>query len=305
MNSVDIFAIISSVFGIIGSLLTIIIFLHFKEQKLFYRKLILVLSFYDLLQSISYILPGKINIYVCHVQMFAIGITGITSQCWSGAISFVSYLKVVRNKPDEYLEKVYKYFHIAMGILVLIITLIITVFGTPTKKDTYWCWCSQMRITMMMYIFYWILMISCLIFYILTVIELRKVFKKILKIQFKVSKEKQMTQFRIQLRMSMIPLIYIITLIPATIKRFKEEFDSNSKSSTAINILQAIGTTTHGFWDFLIFVVFVGEMRRKITRCYKKEHIIEDDPKVSTIQEIPLSNDSGGELEPLMEQIIK
>ncbi|KAJ5070699.1 g protein-coupled receptor [Anaeramoeba ignava] len=289
MNSVEISTFISCIFGIIGSLLIIIIFLIFKEQKLFYRKLILVLSFYDLLQSISYILPGKNYHILCHVQMYAIAITGITSQYWCAAISFVSYLKVVKNKTDQYLQKLYQLLHISMLILDVLFILIVTFFGTPTKKETYWCWCSEMGLTMMMYTFYWIFMVICLVFYLLTIIKLRAVFKIISQIQIQISKEKQLAQFKIQLRMSLIPLIYIILLIPPTIKRVNEEIHPNSKSSIIINILQAIATTSHGFWDFLIFIVFVKEMRKKIRNCSSISNQNRDQ-KYSSIQDFETSN---------------
>ncbi|KAJ5074326.1 g protein-coupled receptor [Anaeramoeba ignava] len=276
MNAADICAIIGSIFGILGSILIIILFVYFGEGKLFYKKLILILSIYDLSQSISYILPGKTDSLVCSIQMYLIGITGLTSQYWSCSISIISYLKVVKDRNDKYLEKLYKSLHLLMWILVFFCIVIIAVFGSPTHSDTYWCWCKQKGITGMMYFFYWTFLVLCLIFYILTVARLKRNFQKIMKSDSKIPKETQMTQLRIQLRMTMIPLIYIILLIPSTIKRVHEFIIENPNDWISVDVLQSIFITTHGFWDFLIFIVFNEEMRKKISEsCFGSSNNLE------------------------------
>ncbi|KAJ5080058.1 g-protein coupled receptor 157-like [Anaeramoeba ignava] len=253
--------------GLIGALLIIIIFRYFRKLKLFYRKLVFILSIYDLLQSISYLLPGRSNEIICKIQYYFLAIFASTSQFWSATISLISYLKVVKEFNDKKLNKIHKWFHLIMLIPIIVLVTVVGYSHDYNNSKTYWCTSITRAFLITLYTFNWIYIIICLIFYILTMIRLRKEFNFLSNNYSPTSKKSQINQVWVQLRMSLIPLIQIIILIPGTIRRSREWMENSPHDILSIDIIHSLLITSQGFWDFWIFIIFDPEMRNKLRNC--------------------------------------
>ncbi|KAJ5080055.1 g-protein coupled receptor 157 [Anaeramoeba ignava] len=258
----EIATIIGSSLGLIGALLIIIIFLYFKENKIFYRKLVFILSIYDLFQSLSYLLPGNSNENLCKIQYYFLAIFASTSQFWSASISLTSYLKIAKEFDDKKLNKIQKWLHLIMFIPIIVLVIIVGYSHDYNKFKN----------LLILYSFNWTYIIICLIFYILTMIRLRKIIKFLSKEFSSTVKKSQMNQVWIQIRMSLIPLIQIILLIPATIRRLRNMINSSVPDITAVDILHSLLATSQGFWDFWIFIIFDSEMRNKLKHCSSRKN---------------------------------
>ncbi|KAJ5080062.1 hypothetical protein M0811_14211 [Anaeramoeba ignava] len=236
--------IIGASLGLIGALLIIIIFLYFKENKIFYRKLVFILSIYDLFQSITYLLPGNSDQNLCEIQYYLLAISATTSQFWSASISVISYLKVVKEIDDKKLNKIHKWFHLIMLIPIIILIIIAAYSHDYNDSKTYWCASTTQIYLIFIYGFNWIYVINCLVFYILTIIQLKKVFKSISSDHSFSSLTAQKNQLWIQIRMSLIPLIQIIIMIPATIRRLRNIIDPSASDIIVIDILHSLLVTS-------------------------------------------------------------
>ncbi|KAJ5080056.1 g-protein coupled receptor 157-like [Anaeramoeba ignava] len=266
MKGEEIATIIGSSLGLIGALLIIIIFLYFKENKIFYRKLVFILSIYDFFQSITYLLPGNSDQNLCKIQYYLTAIFASTSQFWSAIIALTSYLKVVKEFNDKKLNKIQKWFHLIMFIPIIVLIIISAYVHDYNNSKTYWCTSTNRAFLIILYGFTWIYIIICLIFYILTMIRLRKIIKFLTKEFSSTVKKSQMNQVWIQIRMSLIPLIQIIILIPGTIRRLRNIINPSAPDITAVDILHSLLVTSQGFWDFWIFIIFDSEMRNKLKK---------------------------------------
>ncbi|KAJ5080044.1 g protein-coupled receptor [Anaeramoeba ignava] len=267
LETQEISTLIGASLGIFGALMIIIIFLYFKEYKLFYRKLVFVLSIYDFFQSLSYLLPGSSNKIICDIQFYMIPIFGPTPSFWAAVISIISYLKIVKQFNDRKLNKIYKWIHLSI-LIPMIILFIDAIISQDYKKSTDYVCISTTRISLIFaFSFIWIFIIACLIFYILSMIRLRK-FIKLISEGYSSTKKSQKNQIWIQIRMSLIPLIQIIITIPLTIKRIREIINPSVSGMDFNDILSSLLFSSQGFWDFWIFIIFDPEIRLKLKNCF-------------------------------------
>ncbi|KAJ5080045.1 g protein-coupled receptor [Anaeramoeba ignava] len=267
LETQEISALIGASLGIFGALMIIIIFLYFKEYKLFYRKLVFVLSIYDFFQSLSFLLPGSSNKIICDIQFYMIPIFGPTPSFWAATISVISYLKIVKEFNDKKLNKIYKWIHLSI-LIPMIILFIDAITSRDYKKSTDYLCVSTTRISLIFaFSFIWIFIIACLIFYILSMIRLRK-FIKLISEGYSSTKISQTNQIWIQIRMSLIPLIQIIFTIPVTIKRIREIINPSVSQILSLDILSSLLFCSQGFWDFWIFIIFDPEIRSKLKNCF-------------------------------------
>ncbi|KAJ5078467.1 g protein-coupled receptor [Anaeramoeba ignava] len=251
--------------GMIGSLLIIIIYLYFKKLRVLYRKLVFILSIYDFLQALSYLLPGQKSKLICYIQFYMLSCFVSAPQFWSASISILSYLKVVKGFSDLKLNKIQNWFHLLMWIKTFS-TIWMAIFATkPIQSKAYWCYSDNGKVTFVVYFFLWLYAIICLVFYILIMFRLRKIFKIVSRFD-PFQRKNHLNKVWIQLRMSLIPLVYFIIIIPATIRRIREMLHYE-KDIPTLDILHSLLITSQGFWDFWIFVIFDPQIRSKIRYC--------------------------------------
>ncbi|KAJ5080043.1 g protein-coupled receptor [Anaeramoeba ignava] len=262
----EITTLFSSSLGIVSSLIIIIIFIYFKEYRLFYRKLVFILSIYDFFQSLSFLLPGKSNQTVCKIQALMTIIFGTIPSFWSAVISLVSYFKIVKEFTDQRLNKIQNLIHLFVLIPVVILVAVHLSFYDVNSSKTYWCSTENQVVLITFYLFVWIYGITCLVFYIITIVQLKRLFKLVSKGYYSANIS-QPNQFWIQVRMSLIPLVEFIVIIPATIGRLRDIINPSCSDIPTLDILHSILSISQGFWDFLIFIVFDPEIRKKIRDC--------------------------------------
>ncbi|KAJ5080053.1 g-protein coupled receptor 157-like [Anaeramoeba ignava] len=261
--SEEISAFIGAGLGMIGSFSIIMIFLYLKEYRIFYRKLVFILSIYDLLQSISYFLPGNSGQVVCEIQYYLIVIFPEIVQFWTANISLISYLKIVKEFDDSRLNSIQKWFHFANFIPIIALIIISVLNRDYDNSKTFWCApTSNVLIIVKNHFFQF----SKKNFYILTIIRMRKSFKLITK-GYTERRKNQMNQVWIEFRMSLIPLIQIIVIIPGTIRRIRDMVNPSYSNIFALDIIHSLIACSQGFWDFLIFVVFDPDIKSKIKIC--------------------------------------
>ncbi|KAJ5066526.1 g protein-coupled receptor [Anaeramoeba ignava] len=244
--------------GVLGSI--IIIFVHFKfpELRTFYRKLVFVLSIYDLFSALVYTLPGHYVHGICVFQPAIIACFVPMTGYWNAAISIITTLKITRNVSDQILNR------------------------------TYWCWVKEIYLTELHYFVWWSFLFISLIFYFYTVFKIRVVFQEISRLQNFVVKEQSQKNLETQIRMSLIPIVYILIIIPTSVKRGREMFQKNPKDYPALDFLQALFLSTQGFFDCIIFVFTVKKVRTRLFSLFSKSDsiaVIEREPLIQVMNE--------------------
>ncbi|KAJ5075782.1 hypothetical protein M0811_06644 [Anaeramoeba ignava] len=151
---------------------------------------------------------------------------------------------------------------------------------------SYWCWVKEIKITIMIYSVWWSYALISVLFYITTVIKIRKIFRDISTIRDHDLRKKQRKEAKIQLRMTMIPIIYILVIFPTSFKRARQMANQNAKPWFVLDMFQAFFLSTQGFWDSILFVFLIKRVRVKLfalCSCSKQKRAV--------ITAIPLSKD--------------
>ncbi|KAJ5080041.1 g protein-coupled receptor [Anaeramoeba ignava] len=261
-ESEEISALVGSALGIFGALMIIILFSRIKQINSLYRNLLILLSIYDFLESFSFILPGRYNKTICEIQFYLISISVTITPIWSAIISFIFYLKFVKKTQDKILNRIYKWFHLFFLIPITILLILSAHFTDYRNSTTYWCCSTKISYLIIVYSFIWLSLLICLVFYSLTLPKLTKSHPDLYPIE-----DSQISKHPFQKRMGFVPLIYILIVIPATIRRIIDFVTSSKKEYPIINILHSLFICSQGFWDFLIFVVFDSRMRKSLKNC--------------------------------------
>ncbi|KAJ5075783.1 g protein-coupled receptor [Anaeramoeba ignava] len=273
--------------GIFGS--STIIFVHFKfpELRTFYRKLVFILSVYDLITALIYSLPGYYNHFICKIQPIFIIFFVATAAFWNAVISIITFFTVIKRTPVKTLDKFQKICHIILLVISSTMAIILIIFYHPEYNgDSYWCWVKEIKITIMIYSVWWSYALISVLFYITTVIKIRKIFRDISTIRDHDLRKKQRKEAKIQLRMTMIPIIYILVIFPTSFKRARQMANQNAKPWFVLDMFQAFFLSTQGFWDSILFVFLIKRVRVKLfalCSCSKQKRAV--------ITAIPLSKD--------------
>ncbi|KAJ5080065.1 g-protein coupled receptor 157 [Anaeramoeba ignava] len=270
IKSEEISTIIGASLGIMGSLLIIILYIYFKEWKIFYRKLVLILSIYDFFLSLIFILPGSKYSFVCSIQFYLLSAFITTCQFWSASIAVLSYLKIANLFTDSKLNKIHLWLHLIMWIINFDLILFIFLLPKSEKSDTYWCTSTTNSWLITIYTFIIFYIVICLIFSILSIIKLNKSNKESSKGNYlqRIGEENQVF---FQKRMTLLPIVGIIIFIPGLIRRLREIINPSASDILTLHILHSLLVSTQGFWDFLIFVILDPEMRKKMKSCCSKQ----------------------------------
>ncbi|KAJ5068601.1 g protein-coupled receptor [Anaeramoeba ignava] len=264
--------------GSIGALVIIFVHFKFRDLRTFYRKLIFILSIYDLITALVYTLPGHYVHAICVFQPIVISFFIPTAAYWAAVISIITSLKITKNISEETLDKLQKIAHLILWLISGTIAIIFAVFSTPQPHARiYWCWVKEIYLTKLLYFVWWAYLLISLLFYIYTIIKIRKVFQEVAHLKNFLLKKQTRKNLRTQLRMSMIPLVYILIVIPTSVKRGKEMFEKDTKDIPFLDFLQALFLSTQGFFDCLIFVIGVRRVRQRLFSLCSSKPSKEDD----------------------------
>ena len=112
-------SLISSIFSFIGSLFIICMFILFSELRTFAFKIIFLLSFSDLLISLSsFLITETKNINnsnaLCQIQSIVSNFAGLSSIFWTNVIAYIVYQTVTN--PNSYKKPLRFYLIFTVGI---------------------------------------------------------------------------------------------------------------------------------------------------------------------------------------------
>ncbi len=125
-----------STFSVCGSALIIASYLLFPNLRKFSYKLVLWLSFSDMVnQSMSYFGNPKDNMVACNLQAFGMQYFSVASFLWTSAIAFVLRSTVIDKRAD--IEGKYKKMHAVIWSLAAFSALLPSWKYGPTGA---WCW---------------------------------------------------------------------------------------------------------------------------------------------------------------------
>ncbi|KAJ5077737.1 g protein-coupled receptor [Anaeramoeba ignava] len=265
----SVIAIISGSFGMTGSIGIMLVHLLYPSLRNLFRKLIVILSIYDFLLSLAYMINGPQNSVVCRIQVIWESAMMIATPCWTTVVSLVTYLKI-RNYQDSQVDKIQKILHFVTAIFYLVIFIIWSIYAETDTKDTHWCFTKQRSLLMTLYLIWWFFLLVMIILYILSTIKIRKAYKSLASVNSVLEKLRRKEKIKVQLRMTLIPIIYILIAIPSSVKRAKEVFFLNNTDFITLDIFQAIFDPSQGIFDCILFVFMVKDVRTKIKDSFKK-----------------------------------
>ncbi|KAJ5080298.1 g protein-coupled receptor [Anaeramoeba ignava] len=267
-------AIIGGTLGLFGSLVIMIVHIAYPSIRNFFRKLIFILSIYDLLLSIGFLINGPSNHILCRIQTVWGSVLMTATPSWTATISFITYLKIVKSVSDSKVDYIQRWLHFFTIFISLVICIIWIIFSRPEVKEAYWCFEKEANLLFGIYCIWWFFLLVILIFYILCLIKIRQAYKAIMKIASQMEKLRKKEKLKIQLRMTLIPIVYILTSIPSSIKRARDYFQPNASDLKILDVLQALFLPSQGIFDCFIFVFFVRIVRKKIIdslfKCCRK-----------------------------------
>ncbi|KAJ5068071.1 g protein-coupled receptor [Anaeramoeba ignava] len=255
-----------------------------------FRKLIFILSIFDFLLSLSFSLPGSKNSTICSVQVVGNAVMLTATPSWTASVSFITFLKIVFNTRDSFCNYLQKKLLIFTVILSTIVCVIWIVFVSPQKGGSYWCYPKEAFLIWTIYSIWWFFLVIILIIYVLCIRKIR-INKSVSNIARDSEKRKKKEKLRIQLRMTLIPLVYLVLALPSTINRVRSLVEPNVSSSKTLDVLQAWFLPSQGIWDFLIFIVFVKSIRHQIISSLKRKCFKENSDS-STVDHILLDEDN-------------
>ncbi|KAJ6254091.1 g protein-coupled receptor [Anaeramoeba flamelloides] len=268
MNLDKLLATVSALISLIGSILIFSLNARFKEYRQnFFRRLIFHLSVYDILQTFIFLFPFKHSGISCSVQGYYLVFNAHMPPHFSSIISYLTWLSLARNEPLFVLKRRYKYLHVFSFVLTAVTTIVI---GTQGKFQgdpvTEWCFISDDKWILIFYIFLWIDILISMTFYFLIIKKIHdatKIIRATLSLDIK---ERRTSDLRIQIQLSLIPLILLITLFFPSYRRIRQFIQPESKGKYIkwLNICHHLFNPLQGFLDFVVFVLCSKYSRQKL-----------------------------------------
>ena len=245
-DTLRILMLVTNSLSLLGTLFVMSAFIAFKSIRSFSFQLVFFMTIADFLHSICLMLPPHQHLW-CQVQAFVLQFTAISSILWSSFIAFALYDSVVLEnvKPERFIRK-YLIFGYILPMIIAIVPAALDEYGYSEG----WCWIKgsfYYKLTLRIlcfYVFIWAVMVFNVSVYIRVIIKLRQEFKNIIEYQ---SEHRMLTR-----RLSMYPLILVITYTPISFKRTFEIFD-DSTLPFWVTCLAAIGISITGFLNALVY----------------------------------------------------
>ena len=204
------------------------------------------MSIADLFHSISLMLPPEERIW-CEIQGFLLQLSAISSVLWSSIIAYSLYDTVLLENSN--VDRYEKYFIIIGYLIPLILAIIPQTLGAYNSAFG-WCWIKSSFIEDLIlrlscfYIIIWAVMIFNVIVYIKVIMKIQAEYGNIMG---------DHTQHKMLMRrLSLYPLILVITYIPISFKRITEIFDP-SDVPFWLTCLAAIGISLTGFCNAIVY----------------------------------------------------
>ncbi|KAJ6233430.1 g protein-coupled receptor [Anaeramoeba flamelloides] len=247
-------------FSVVGYFIIIFVYLKFKQLRKLHRKLLFTLAAYDFISSITFFIPASSNEKLCKTQSFFLIFFSLIPPFWSAMVAIITWLLIVYHKTKRQLEKVY----FSAQIFILVFSFTISLISVLTSKikpmDTDWCVPGHFWM-ILTYSWYWIVIFTCLIFYLLSIFSIRKLFFELKRLDqsAKLVKKQELT---IQLKMLCIPLTFIWCYLWPSICRVMEF--KGQTPPTWLRFMHGINFPLCGLIYCLIFVFFTTPVRKTL-----------------------------------------
>ncbi|KAJ5079541.1 g protein-coupled receptor [Anaeramoeba ignava] len=294
--------ILAAILATICSLIIIISYYRFRELQTLFLKMILILAYYDLAFAIGFLFCGSYIDFLCKFQAVWLAFFFVTLPIWKLAVSVFIYLKVSSKVSNSNIEKLLKYFLFGTIPFLIIFVALLIPFTDTKRNDSAWCYVEPYQVQVGFYIVVWVCLISVLVFFVLIIVAINRFDKTISEMYSTRNKQREKEKIKIQTRMTLVPIIYILSYIPSTIKRGIEF--SNNSNPISLDILQAATMISQGIWDFLIYIFLDQKIRRCVFSMFcKKYH--ENQSQISLVKTESFENETVDENEtiPLIQSL--
>jgi len=281
-TSVEIAVIVTCCLSIIGSLFIIVSFFLSREfRKSQSRKLLVLLSFCDMITAVAYLLyrtpRGTNDAYyvptICKAQSFVNIFANQASFFWTAFISLFLFLS--RKTGVKTASKYIPIFHIiswGWPIISAVLVAVNNVWGPDFDSTAYWCWISEEVPGGKKWLWHlvagkaveWSSCAFVTIMYIFVFIDLRKNMDQSPATQLLITHRTGATSWKsTEKKLLAIPFIFIVLRAPGTIRTIFEwgRADDPISKWEWLSMLQAIGDSGQGFANGLLFGLFTEKVR--------------------------------------------
>ncbi|OMJ77238.1 hypothetical protein SteCoe_23236 [Stentor coeruleus] len=258
--------VVSNSLSILGNIFICAVYFKFQNLRTFPFKLVLILSIFDILNSIGFLIPtysSEDSDLTCKIQSLVLNFSTLASVLWAVIIAFCLYYIIVKSR--LYIENYIKYY---IGSVVIICSIVSAV---PFITDTYgatagWCWILQTgkydgafyERYFSFFIPLWLLIIISVVLYILISRRLSQ------------SDDSDNTRSAFNKKLKFYPMILILCFLPFTIKGVLEHFrvDFVMKNDYYFTMVTA---TFRGFYGLLNAFVygFTNKVRKTLAAYFK------------------------------------
>ncbi|KAJ3440495.1 g protein-coupled receptor [Anaeramoeba flamelloides] len=246
------------IISMIGYLIIIALYLKFPQLRKLHRKLLFTLAIYDFISGITFLVPSSRKEELCKTQSFFVTFFTLLPPYWSSIIAIFTWLLVVYHKTKKALSRLYIYVHCFILLFSFIFSLLSVLTSANKPLETDWCVPDQIWM-ILTYSWYWLCILTCFVFYLLSVFRIRKLFVELQKLD-KGKKTERKSELVIQLKMLCIPLTFIWSYVWPSICRVMEFHDKTPPVWLAF--MHGINFPLCGFIYCLIFVFFTSSVRK-------------------------------------------
>jgi hypothetical protein len=242
-------------------LFIILSYVLFKDLRTYGRRMLSILSAFDLLTALSYGMPERASAALCEFQAAAINLTTLLALGWTNCVAFHIFITVRGDLAGARFERL---------LLALVGSVAVTMTGLMFSAQTgwadLWCWVPDApgaaRIYRVAYYsFVWGSWLLNLAFYIAIRLHVRSLLK------LGGTYPKHIAVLR---SVMYIPLILIIIRLPGSLHRILQIAGARADNERVLDGLQAVGDPGQGFADALMFGALNAPVRRRFIALFRR-----------------------------------
>lgn len=227
LETVFIINTVASSLSVIGCLFIIFMYFVFKELKKFAFKIVAVLSAFDLLNAVSFVIPtyaSRVHDLDCLVQGIFMDFSAFAAVLWTSFIGVVLFCVVVRGYTD--LEKLFFRFL----VLDLVVAGILAGFPFLMEFEVSegYCWLFRGEGRKKYWLRFWTFLVPLWVIILAEIYLFVRVFRNLRESE---GGEIAKLRRKLSIKIGVYPFIIIICYLPYTIKgvmEIQENFEQNS-----------------------------------------------------------------------------
>ena len=275
-----------SCISLLGCTFIVIMYVFFEDLRGYGFKLVLVLSVFDIINCISFLLPTydtENYSVICRTQAFVMNFSTLASVLWTTIIAWSLYKLIVHS--DTYILKKMKFF--IVGTLILTIGVSATPLITDDYgKNTGWCWImhkSDINLEFYEKLFLYSVPVTLAIF-------INTVLYAIIINNLKNTSDSNSMTRLMGKKLRLYPVILIVCYLPYSVKQIIEYTNlSEGDYEFSFTLIVGIFRCLHGLLNTLIYG-YTAKVRAKILYlknniCKWKSGLIENPSSTKMINE--------------------